>query len=163
MIIKKLNYLVLALWLLASCKVNRPYERPEVTTAGLYRGQTATDTTTLAQLSYPEIFPDTILQGLIREGIEQNLDLRVAYTRIQQSQAYYAQSRAAFLPTLDANAGVTASRLSEVQGFGIRTQLTQYQAGHLFRLGSRYLGTLKKQPPGKPGRFITNGSRGQGH
>ncbi|MBD0340113.1 MAG: efflux transporter outer membrane subunit [Microcoleus sp. Co-bin12] len=124
-----IGLVVLALSFLSSCKVIRPYEQPNVTTAGLYRDQTTGDTTTLANLPYTELFSDPILQGLIREGIAQNLDLRVAYTRIQQSQAYYEQSRAAFLPSVNANAGVTESRLSDVQGFGTRTHLTQYQLG----------------------------------
>jgi multidrug efflux system outer membrane protein len=119
---------VLTILVLVSCKVVRPYEQPTVATSGLYREQATNDTTTLANLPYTEIFRDTILQGLIREAVAQNLDLKVAYTRIQQSQAYYEQSRAAFQPTLNANAAVTRFRLSEAQGFG-RTNTTQYQLG----------------------------------
>ena len=119
---------VLTISVLVSCKIIRPYEQPTVATTGLYRDQATNDTTTLANLPYTEIFTDTILQGLIREGITQNLDLKVAYTRIQQSQAYYEQSRAAFIPTLNANAGVTRYRLSQAQGIG-NTKSTQYQLG----------------------------------
>jgi len=126
---KYIGIVALIASLLISCKVVRPYEQPTVATSGLYRNQNAPDTTTLANLPYTAIFTDTILQRLIREGIAQNLDLQVAYTRIQQSGAYYAQSRAAFLPDLTANAGVTESKLSDVQGFGILTHLTQYQLG----------------------------------
>lgn len=121
--------LVITILLSFSCRVIRPYERPVVVMPDAYRGQTNSDTTSVASLPYTEIFGDTVLQGLIREGISQNLDLRVAYTRIQQAQAYYEQSRAAFLPDLSANAGITESRLSDVQGFGIRSHLTQYQLG----------------------------------
>jgi len=120
--------IVLIIMVLVSCKIVHPYEQPTAATAGLYRDQATTDTTTLASLPYTEMFSDTILQGLIREGIAQNLDLKVAYTRIQQSQAYYEQNRAAFQPTLNANVGVTRLRLSEAQGFG-RTNTTQYQLG----------------------------------
>lgn len=120
---------VLVVSLMASCKVVRPYEQPNSATPGSYRDQTSSDTTTIATLPYTQIFSDTILQELIKEGVAQNLDLKVAYTRIQQSQAYYEQSRAAFLPGLNANAGITESRLSEAQGFGIRTHATQYQLG----------------------------------
>lgn len=123
------SVVVVSALLLLSCKIIRPYERPTTANLNLYRGQTTNDTTTIAALPYAQIFSDTILQGLIRKGVSQNLDLRVAYTRIQQAEAYYAQSRAAFLPDLSANAGITESRLSDVQGFGIRTNLTQYQLG----------------------------------
>lgn len=127
--IKYTAIVVLTGWLFVSCKIIRPYVQPDSKTTDLYRGQVASDTTTLANLSYTEIFRDTILQRLIREGIAQNLDLKVAYTRIQQSQAYYEQSRAAFLPAINSNAGVTESRLSDVQGIGINTHFTQYQLG----------------------------------
>jgi NodT family efflux transporter outer membrane factor (OMF) lipoprotein len=76
-----------------------------------------------------EVFKDTILQGLIEKGIAQNLNLKVAFARIEQAQAYVEQSGAAFFPTLSANASVTESKLSSVQGFGIRKNATQFQLG----------------------------------
>src|SRR4051812_46646425 len=81
-----------------SCKVIRPYEAPPGNLPGTYRAQGNTDTSSIAILPYTQIFNDTILQGLITQGISQNLDLQVAYTRIRQAQAYYQQSQAAFLP-----------------------------------------------------------------
>jgi outer membrane protein, multidrug efflux system len=112
-----------------SCKVIRPYERPEDPPGNLYRGVVTTDTNSIAYLRWNEVFTDTVLQRLIAEGIARNPDLRIALTRIEQAEAYYLQSRAAFLPSLDANAGVSTSKLSEAQGFGIRTRATQYQLG----------------------------------
>ncbi len=126
------KYIAIAFLLIVfinSCKVTTTYTPPDITTSNLYRGVYASDTNTIANLSWQELFTDTILQRLISEGIEQNLDLQIAYTRIRQAQAYYAQSGAAFLPTLNANAGITQSKLSEAQGFGIRTKATQYQLG----------------------------------
>lgn len=115
--------------LVASCRVAEPYQQPQVLTDDLYRDVTTTDTTTIANLPWNELFTDTILQNLIKEGISQNLDLKIAYTRIQQAEAYYLQSGAALLPTLNANLGVTTSKLSEAEGFGIRTRARQYQLG----------------------------------
>lgn len=115
--------------LLSSCAVTRPYTRLNPQTANLYRDLTGTDTTTLANLPWPQVFTDTTLQRLIRQGIARNLDLQVAYTRIQQAQAYYRQSQAVFFPTLIANGGVTRSRLSQVQDFAQRGNTTQFQLG----------------------------------
>lgn len=112
-----------------SCKVTQNYTAPDPATGSMYRGTEAQDTNTIASLHWNQLFTDTILQRLITEGIEQNLDLQIAYTRITQAEAYYEQSGAAFLPTLNANAGITQSKLSEAQGFGIRTKATQYQLG----------------------------------
>jgi outer membrane protein, multidrug efflux system len=119
----------LAVALLSSCKVTRPYASPEMTVTDLYRGVTTNDTASMAYLPWNQLFTDTFLQRHIQTGIERNLDLQSAYARIQQARSYYAQSGAAFLPSLDANTGVTVSKLSEAQGFGIRTSATQYQIG----------------------------------
>ncbi|HYH15244.1 MAG TPA: TolC family protein, partial [Flavisolibacter sp.] len=127
--LKYLSFVVLFAIVVASCKVTKSYQSPDVQTNGLFRDRNTADTTTIATLPWREVFTDTTLQRLIVQGISQNLNLQIAYTRIRQAQAYYEQSRAAFLPSLNANAGVTESRLSEAQGFGIRTHATQFQLG----------------------------------
>jgi outer membrane protein, multidrug efflux system len=127
-----LKYLAMATLLvmgLGSCKVTKTYQAPDVTTNGLYREITTADTNSIASLPWKKVFTDTALQRLITQGVSQNLDLQIALTRLRQSQAYYEQSRAAFLPSLNANAGVTQSRLSNAQGFGIRTHASQFQVG----------------------------------
>lgn len=129
---KTFKYLSLAsllLLLLASCKVTRNYSSPDTGYNNLYRDVNTTDSNSIGNLSWNELFTDTALQRHIRNGIANNLDLQIAYTRIQQAQAFYQQSRAAFLPQVSANAGVTESKLSTAQGFGIRTSATQFQLG----------------------------------
>lgn len=112
---------------LASCKVTKSYQQPVMHTDSLYRDVVTNDTTTIANLHWNELFTDTILQRLIEEGISHNLNLQIAYTRIQQSQAFYLQSGAAFLPTLNANAGVTENKFSKTQSS--LNNATQYQVG----------------------------------
>jgi outer membrane protein, multidrug efflux system len=129
---KEITYLLwsaLLVLALGSCRFARPYPAPGVATADLYRGVAATDTHTLAALPWRELFADTTLQRLISTGIARNPDLQVAYTRIQQAQAYYRQSRAAFIPTLNADVGVTRTRLAEIQDFAQRGNTTQYRLG----------------------------------
>ncbi|MGB8194794.1 MAG: TolC family protein [Chitinophagaceae bacterium] len=127
--VKYLFIISLLATVLASCKVTKSYELPDLQKDDRFRGSNSNDTSSIAGLRWQEVFTDTILQKLIAQGISQNLDLQVAYTRIRQAQAYYQQSRSAFLPSLNANTGVTRSRLSEAQGFGIRTNVTQFQLG----------------------------------
>ncbi|WP_146896691.1 efflux transporter outer membrane subunit [Adhaeribacter aerolatus] len=115
--------------LLASCRLTQPYQTPPARTTNLFRDVTTADTASLGSLHWKELFTDTTLQRLISAGIARNLDLQVAYTRIQQAQAYYRQSGAAFFPTLNANAGATRSRLPEVQDFRQQGNITQYQLG----------------------------------
>ncbi|HYK76071.1 MAG TPA: efflux transporter outer membrane subunit [Daejeonella sp.] len=119
---------ILSVLLLVSCGIIRPYKTPEMAKPDLFREVSTTDTSTIATLHYTEIFKDTILQKLIKEGIDQNPDLQIAYTRVQQAQAYYLQSGAYLLPTLNANANVTRSKFSTGQTLG-RQNATQYQLG----------------------------------
>ncbi len=112
----------------ASCKVTKTYQSPAVSADSLFRGVATTDTTSIANLHWNELFTDTILQRLIAEGIQHNINLQIAYAHIQQSQAYYMQSGAAFLPTLNANLGVTQSKFSKTQGLALGSA-TQYQIG----------------------------------
>lgn len=121
-------FILVTILVFAACKVTAPYQVPTVKTAGLFRDANTTDTNSIANLRWNEVFTDTVLQRLISEGIAQNLNLQIAYTRIQQAQAYYAQSSAAYYPTLSANAQVAAAKLSS-QGVGNRVAGTQYQLG----------------------------------
>ena len=114
---------------ISSCKVTQPYTIPSVNNDSLFKDLNSTDTNSIANLKWNQLFTDPALQQLIARGIQNNPDLRIAYTRIQQAEAYYRQSRAAFFPSLNANTGVSVSKLSEAQGFGIRTSATQYELG----------------------------------
>jgi len=120
--------IILTVGVLSACKIAHPYGQPAVVNQDSFRNQQTTDSNTLGSLPIFELFRDTMLQSLICKGLEQNFDVKIAYTRIQQFQAYYEQSRAAFYPTLITNLGVGASKLTEAQGFGSRT-ITQFQPG----------------------------------
>ena len=132
-----LKYIFLALVLLCaslSCKVTKPYRQPDLNTNDLYRGQSTTDTTTIANMPWESLFADTVLKALIREGLYQNLNLKVAVQKIAEAQATLGQSKAAFLPSLSGNAGVTRSKQSVASldfppGFSINTVTTSYQLG----------------------------------
>lgn len=103
--------------LIASC-VTQKYQTPGLAVQGqLFRDTTSgaapsTDTTTIAALPYKALFADTILQGLIEEGLRENPDLKVAIQRMNDAGENFQQSRAALLPDLNANASANPSRLS---------------------------------------------------
>ena len=90
-----------------SCGTTRSYTRPEGITDGIYRGYEGQDTTTIASLSWKELFTDTILQRLIQEGIDNNYDMQIATARIKQANANFKQSKSVLFPTLSANADIT--------------------------------------------------------
>ena len=110
-----------------SCAVTKSYQAPVVGTQNLYRDSSSSDTSSMANLHWTEIFSDTLLQNLIQEGISQNLNLKIAYSRIQQSQAYFEQSRLAFLPNLSADATTLNGKLSSNSTTSTNTH--RYQVG----------------------------------
>jgi|GEM_PF-5962823 hypothetical protein len=64
------------------------YERPaELVNNALYRDIPAADTASLASLKWNELFTDTLLQGWIAKGLEQNFDLRAAQLKVEEAQA----------------------------------------------------------------------------
>jgi outer membrane protein, multidrug efflux system len=114
---------------LAACGVTKHYQPPGIENVDTFRGAASHDTTSMASLSWRQVFTDTALKKVIARGIAQNLDLQTAYTRIRQAQAYYKQSRAAYLPDLDANASAGRLRLNKAQNFGTVSSVTEYQLG----------------------------------
>lgn len=122
-------FTAIALMVLASCKVTQPYQQPALPTDSLYRDVAVSDTGSIATFSWEEFFKDENLKSLIKTGLDNNPDLLTAWLRVQQAESYLLQSRTAFFPTLNANAGATVAKLSEAQGFGIRDNVTQYELG----------------------------------
>ncbi|RZK90377.1 MAG: TolC family protein, partial [Pedobacter sp.] len=108
----KYSILIGSIILTLSACVTKKYERPQLTSVGLYRDNNTTDTTTMADLPWKSLFSDTTLQSLIQQGINQNLDLKQAIERIKISEATLRQSRAAFLPSLQADVSVTDNKAS---------------------------------------------------
>ncbi len=85
---------------LSSCGIYKPYSRPEVNTDGLYGADLATtDTTSLGNIDWREMFTDPKLQSLIEQGLANNTDLQSAQWRIQEAEATLKSARLAFLPS----------------------------------------------------------------
>ncbi|VXB28466.1 conserved exported hypothetical protein [Flavobacterium sp. 9AF] len=123
------NVLLLAsIFLLQSCFVAKNYEAPKVTTDNLYRTELSKDSTSIAMLSWEELFSDALLQGYINEGLENNLDMQIALQNINASEAMMKQGKAGYLPTLTANATWTHQETSENSQFGsLFSSIDQYE------------------------------------
>jgi len=134
---------LMLLLVLASCKISKEYQRPDLKTAQLYRDEQSTDTTNIASLPFKRLFTDTVLSGLITEGLKQNHDLKIAYQRIIAAGANFKQSKSAFLPDLNGNASIKQSKLAFPQGFGIINSSTQYDLGLVASWEADIWGKLK--------------------
>ncbi len=98
--------------LLFSCKTSQHFQREDIDTDGLY-GFEDSDTTNLGFVPWHELFTDEKLQNLIAEGLENNPDLQIAVQRVKEAEAYFGQSKAALLPSLNAKATAGYTRNSE--------------------------------------------------
>ena len=115
-----------------SCKVSKTYQQPDINTNALYRDQSTTDTATIASMLWQSLFTDTALKALIKEGLDHNLDLKVAVQKIVEAQATLGQTKGALFPGLSANASVSPSKQSAAAlnfppGININTTTTLYQ------------------------------------
>src|SRR5690606_2346134 len=117
---------------LQSCLVSKDYERPELKdeTENLYRTDNLpTDSLSMADVSWKEVFTDPYLTQYIEEGLQNNIDIRMALQQIIAGEAYMKQGKAGYLPTLNAGATATHQELSKNSQFGsfFNGSLEQYE------------------------------------
>src|SRR5260370_24060313 len=98
----------------AGCTVGPDYKRPLVTVPDTYRGAApepiVADAASIGDQAWWDVFQDDQLRALIRTALQQNLDLRIAATRILQAQAQLGITRADQFPTVDGGASTSRSR-----------------------------------------------------
>ena len=89
---------------LSGCHIYRAYERPDAAAVAdsIYRHSVSPDdTTSLASLSWEELFTDTYLQELIKSGLENNTDLNIARLKVKEAEALLMTSRLSYLPSIN--------------------------------------------------------------
>lgn len=97
---KKPLGILLATALMTSCGIYKKYQPVEDVASNLYGEENVTtDTTSLGNIPWREVFTDPLLQDLIEKGLAQNTDLLSAQYRIKESEATLKASKLAFLPS----------------------------------------------------------------
>lgn len=117
---KYMAMLTVSAFTLQSCFVAKDYERPQVEeTQNLYRTDALpTDSLSMADLSWKELFNDPYLVQYIEEGLQNNIDIRVAIQQVLAAEAYVKQGKAAYFPSISGNASITHQELSKNSQFG---------------------------------------------
>ncbi|WP_157111476.1 efflux transporter outer membrane subunit [Nonlabens spongiae] len=126
---KYLTLIAIALTL-QSCFVAKDYVQPEMEeTENLYRTDNLPqDSLSMAAVSWKEMFLDSYLSSYIEEGLQNNLDIRVAIQQIVAAEAYMKQGKAGYLPTLSTTAQATHQELSKNSQFGgFFSSIDQYE------------------------------------
>ncbi|MBO1364179.1 efflux transporter outer membrane subunit [Prevotella sp. A2931] len=99
----------LAALTLSGCKsLYGRYERPDVKTTGLVRDAVSdndtlavTDTAGFGNLPWRDVFTDPILQGLIRQALDNNTDLLNAALNVEMAEAQLKAAKLSFLPSFN--------------------------------------------------------------
>jgi multidrug efflux system outer membrane protein len=95
---------------LCACTVGPHYKRPAVTVPGQYRGTSpqapSRTNETFGDMKWWAVFHDPVLEGLLREALTNNYDLRVAATRVLQARASLGITRADQYPSVSASIGI---------------------------------------------------------
>ena len=129
-----LNITLVAAGLFAvqSCFVAKDYTRPDavVNEANFRTDVISKDNTSVATVSYKQIFTDSQLQALINQGLQNNLDIRSALQNIAVAEAYAKQGKSGYLPTLSVGPKYTFTETSANTQFGAlmgKQSLSQYE------------------------------------
>ncbi|HET8572813.1 MAG TPA: efflux transporter outer membrane subunit [Edaphocola sp.] len=124
---------------LSSCFVAKDYHRPAVSTAHLYRtdrlvdsAALVMDSSSMANVSWKNLFSDTLLKHYISTALDNNIDIRIALQSIDAAAAYAKQGKASYWPSVNAELDYSDSRYSKNSLSGQSTNgkaISQYQVG----------------------------------
>ena len=90
---------------IVGCAVGPNYRRPPVTAPTSFRGA-GTETNSLGDYAWWQLFNDPVLQQLIRIALTNNYDVRIAAARVEQARALWAENRSLFMPQVNYLGGI---------------------------------------------------------
>ncbi len=102
--------------LLAACAMGPDYERPETAMPGAFE-QAADSGASIANLNWWELFGDEQLNSLVRIALEQNRDMAIAVSRIEEARAALGFVRSDQYPQFEVSAG--AGRANSIPGTSV--------------------------------------------
>jgi outer membrane protein, multidrug efflux system len=107
---RKVVPLALLSLFLSGCTVGPKYNRPAIQApANFYTEQQASASST-ADMAWWDLFKDPVLQGLIREALTNNFDLKLAVARVEQERALLGVSRSQYYPQVGYDASISGQQ-----------------------------------------------------
>jgi multidrug efflux system outer membrane protein len=95
---QKISAAVLLSILVAGCNLGPKYNRPAIQPPANFYAESQTTASSQADMAWWELFKDPVLQSLIREALQNNYDLRVAFARVEQERALAGVTRSQYFP-----------------------------------------------------------------
>lgn len=115
--------LIASALLLAACTLGPDYVRPPVDTPPDFRGATAPSSEpSLGDLGWWEVYADGTLQGLIREALANNYDVRTAAARLLDARAQVTIARSFQFPEVR---GIASAPYQRIEGQQAPLQLRE--------------------------------------
>jgi NodT family efflux transporter outer membrane factor (OMF) lipoprotein len=144
---------------LQSCFVAKDYDdesTPDVVNSQNFRSDSlAAGSASIVKVSWRNMFTDTVLINHIEDGLENNIDIRVAIQQIAAAQAYFKQGKAGFFPSLTGNATYTHQELSGNSQFSsLFSSLDQYEVNAQLSWEADIWGKIRSQKRATQARFL---------
>jgi len=112
-ILRRLLTGVATLLLLVSCRLGPNYHRPKLEVPAAYRFQSPATAESLADQGWWEIYHDPTLKVLLRDALTNNLDARIAATRVDEARALLGSTRLQQVPQVSATFSGERQRTSD--------------------------------------------------
>jgi outer membrane protein, multidrug efflux system len=120
MICLRTSATILLLLTLSGCELGPNYKRPALDVPGQYRGAPNLDQQltgpSFAEMKWPSVYQDPVLQGLIKEALTNNYNVRIAAANIEEARANLGITRANQFPTLSGSYSATNERSGQLRG-----------------------------------------------
>ena len=107
---RRISTAALLTLLLAGCSVGPKYKRPAIQAPPDFYAEQEATANSQADAAWWELFKDPALQGLIREALQNNYDLRVAFARVEQERALAGVTRSQYFPQVGYGAGIAGQK-----------------------------------------------------
>ncbi|RYJ38017.1 RND efflux system outer membrane lipoprotein [Flavobacterium anhuiense] len=91
--------------------VGPKYKKPEQLKSDSYRNERNLDSlASVTNLKWFDLFNDDVLKGLIQKGLENNYDLKIAVSRIEQFRAQLGYTKADLFPSFQYGATINSNK-----------------------------------------------------
>jgi len=120
---RKHLFIVTIIFLLASCRAGRDYQRPEIPLPAQF--ETSADTSSIGDLQWKQFFTDATLQSLIDKAVRDNFDLQLAMKRAEEARIYVRQAKVNWTPVIQAQgtASTTIPSKNSLNGISLESFL----------------------------------------
>lgn len=101
--VKKILLMAAVVMMTAGCGIYKKYERPADMVADSLFGASyqTSDTSSIADLNWRELFTDPYLQDLIDTALVRNTDIQTAQLRVEQAETALKIARLAYIPSFN--------------------------------------------------------------